>query len=72
MTECLLSQRIDSAIASCSHFSPRSTFTCSTNGGCVTLQGTVGSFYHKQLAQEVIKTVDGVSQIENQLEVMSR
>lgn len=37
--------------------------------GLVRLQGTVRSFYQKQMAQELLRRVDGVERIENQLEV---
>ena len=37
--------------------------------GLVRLQGTVRSFYQKQMAQETVRRIDGVEQIENQLQV---
>lgn len=37
--------------------------------GHVTLRGVVGSYYQKQIAQEVIRRIDGVFQIANELEV---
>ena len=37
--------------------------------GCVRLEGTVGSFFQKQMAQELIRRVDGVDQIDNLLQV---
>ncbi len=37
--------------------------------GRVTLHGTVGSYYHKQMAQESLRNVAGVAEIENRLEV---
>ena len=37
--------------------------------GHVTIQGTVESFFQKQMAQEALRRVDGVESIENQLEV---
>jgi osmotically-inducible protein OsmY len=33
------------------------------------LQGVVGTFFQKQMAQEALRRVDGVQQIENNLEV---
>jgi osmotically-inducible protein OsmY len=38
-------------------------------GGRITLRGVVGTYYQKQMAQEVLRRVDGVSQISNELEV---
>ena len=40
-----------------------------TQEGRVVLRGTVKSYYHKQMAQEALRRLEGVSQIENQLEV---
>lgn len=37
--------------------------------GVVRLEGAVRSFFHKQMAQELIRRVDGVQRIENRLQV---
>ena len=37
--------------------------------GRVVLLGKVSSFYQKQMAQELVRSVRGVGEIENQLEV---
>ena len=37
--------------------------------GQVCLEGTVGSYFQKQMAQELILRLDGVEQLENKLEV---
>jgi len=37
--------------------------------GNIRLEGTVSSFYQKQMAQELARRVDGVENIENQLQV---
>jgi len=37
--------------------------------GVVRLEGAVRSFFHKQMAQELIRRVDGVQRIENYLQV---
>lgn len=37
----------------------------------VVLRGIVRSYYHKQLAQESLRTVSGVSRITNELEVVT-
>lgn len=37
--------------------------------GVVRLEGAVRSFFHKQMAQELIRRVDGVERIENRLQV---
>ena len=38
--------------------------------GQVTLRGTVHSYYQKQMAQEVLREIDGICQIHNELEVV--
>jgi osmotically-inducible protein OsmY len=37
--------------------------------GRVVLQGKVSSYFQKQMAQEALRHIDGVQEIENQLEV---
>jgi osmotically-inducible protein OsmY len=41
----------------------------STVGGAVRLEGTVPSYYLKQMAQEVVMTVPGVEVVRNELRV---
>ncbi len=48
---------------------PYRKLRCEAAEGRVVLRGVVRSYYQKQMAQEVLKTVDGVEEIENQLEV---
>ena len=43
------------------HFSPID--------GRVVLHGSVGSYFEKQMAQEALRNVDGVSEIKNELTV---
>jgi osmotically-inducible protein OsmY len=38
-------------------------------GRRVTVRGTVESYYQKQLAQETLKRIDGIEEIENRLAV---
>lgn len=40
-----------------------------TTDGRVRMKGTVGSYYQKQMAQEVVLRLDGVEHVENQLQV---
>ena len=42
---------------------------CNMRGGIATLTGKVTSYYHKQLAQEVVRKFEGVKRIVNQVEV---
>ncbi|MFT5299830.1 MAG: osmotically-inducible protein OsmY [Mariniblastus sp.] len=39
------------------------------NAGRVTIHGTVRSFFEKQMAQEALRNIQGVKEIENQLQV---
>lgn len=39
--------------------------------GRIRLSGVVQSYYQKQMAQEVIRRIDGVAQVENELEVVA-
>ncbi|MCH2114061.1 MAG: BON domain-containing protein [Pirellulales bacterium] len=56
------------ALTDSSHFSSREVHA-DVADGYVRLHGTVGTFYQKQMAQELVRRVDGVEKIENQLEV---
>jgi len=68
-TESTLATRIDQAIQTSPHISGRS-LRFETVGNRVVLQGSVSSYFQKQMAQEAIRKVEGVEQIENCLEVM--
>lgn len=48
---------------------PGRNLRCETEAGRVTLRGVVGSYYQKQMAQELLRTIEGVRAIDNQLEV---
>lgn len=64
-----LAARVDQAIQTNPYVSGR-TLRFETEGSRVTLQGSVKSYFQKQMAQEVIRKVEGVEQIDNCLEVM--
>ena len=40
-----------------------------TKQGRVVINGTVDSFFEKQMAQEALRNIEGIEQIENHLEV---
>ena len=46
------------------------TLRIETDGSRIVLQGSVKSYFQKQMAQEVIRKVEGVEQIDNCLEVI--
>jgi len=63
-----LAERVGSAIQTSPYLSGR-TLRFEAHDGKVTLNGVVASYFQKQMAQEVIKRLDGVKQIDNHLEV---
>lgn len=63
-----LLHRIDSAIRQNPHVLRRRVFLESAQGKII-LRGKVDSFYQKQMVQEVLRGIDGIAQISNQLEV---
>lgn len=63
-----LDYQIQNALEQNPHFSGRNLWF-EMAGGRVTLHGTVRSYYHKQMAQESLRRLTGVGEIENRLEV---
>jgi osmotically-inducible protein OsmY len=68
-SENTLAHRVDQAIQTNPYISGR-TLRFETEGSRVVLQGSVKSYFQKQMAQEAIKKIEGVEQIENCLEVL--
>lgn len=64
-----LRQLIESMLAR-NGFAGRS-LSCDVNGDEVVLHGVVRSYYLKQLAQESLRSVEGVASIRNEIEVIS-
>ena len=65
-----LDDRVLTALERNPHFSGR-TLRFETESGRVTLRGTVRTYFQKQMAQEAVRTIDGVDEICNELEVAS-
>ncbi len=63
-----LLQRVDSAIKGSPHLLGKQVF-CQEESGIVVLHGRVRSFFQKQMAQESLKSVHGVEQVINEIEV---
>ena len=63
-----LTDRLDSVMLGNPHLHG-CTLRVEVSGGQIVLQGVVGSYYQKQIAQEVARLVDGVQKIDNQLVV---
>lgn len=64
-----LAERIDQALQTNPYVSGR-TLRFETEGSRVVLQGSVQSYFQKQMAQELLKRVEGVERIDNCLEVL--
>ena len=52
-----------------SGYSQLGVVSCEFHEGVLTLRGRVSTFYLKQVAQTVIRNLDGVGEINNRLEV---
>ncbi len=64
-----LSDRVLSALKRSPYLKQQRRLRFETDEGRVTLRGVVGSYFHKQMAQEALRHVEGVDQISNELEV---
>lgn len=63
-----LADRVQLALDKQSHV-PKRYLRFEASCGRVTLHGKVTSYYQKQMAQEVLRRLEGVQTIDNQLEV---
>jgi len=63
-----LARRVDSALGESPYLS-RHVMHFEAVDGRVVLRGCVPSFFHKQMAQETVRRVDGVCAVDNHLEV---
>jgi osmotically-inducible protein OsmY len=66
-TSSLLAQ-VQGALSSSPYVNLHS-FHVEASGGTVRLHGQVGTFFQKQMAQELVRRLDGVERIENLLQV---
>ncbi len=64
----VIQHQVADAIRKASHLTGRILRYEARNGN-VTLHGTVGSYFQKQIAQEAIRRIDGVHSVTNLLEV---
>jgi len=65
-----LEQIVHSALARNSYVRGRN-LDIEVNEDRVVLKGVVGTYYQKQIAQESIRSIDGVNSIRNEIEVIS-
>jgi osmotically-inducible protein OsmY len=64
-----LAQRVDNALITNPYLTGR-TLRFETDGGRVVLHGHVSTWYQKQMAQELLRRIEGVELIDNCLEVI--
>jgi osmotically-inducible protein OsmY len=64
----LVANRVSQALSQ-SGYAPLRRLHCECYRGTVLLQGTVGSYFLKQMAQAIASRIDGVRQIDNRLRV---
>jgi osmotically-inducible protein OsmY len=69
MNESTLESRLETALSGSPYLAGR-TVRFETEAGRVVLRGTVNSYFQKQMAQESLRRVEGVDEIENELTVM--
>lgn len=67
-SETPLLAQVRGALSKSHGLSPRQVHVAA-NGNKVRLEGTVRSFYQKQMAQELVRRIDGVESVENELQV---
>lgn len=63
-----LDHKVHSILKANPYFSGRS-LRFETESGRVTLRGVVRSYFQKQMAQEALRHVEGIDEIQNELEV---
>ncbi len=63
-----LAERVEGAIVANPYFCGR-RLRFEAEEGRVILSGSVGTYYQKQMAQEIIRRIEGVREIDNCLEV---
>ena len=63
-----LAAEIRAALCSTPHFLS-ANISAELHDDEVVLQGSVGSYYQKQLAQESLRAIDGVNRVRNELKV---
>jgi osmotically-inducible protein OsmY len=68
MIDSALDDRVFHALQ-CNPYVPRRNLRIETHSGRVTLRGEVGTFFQKQMAQEALRHVNGIREIDNELEV---
>ncbi len=65
-----LHEVVENALTAGYRFAGRNLRIEFQNDGVV-LKGAVGCYYHKQLAQESLREIDGIQRIRNEIEVVA-
>ena len=61
----------EARLSASSHPALRNVF-CKYDDGVLVLRGRLNSFFHTQLAQETVRTINGVERVVNKIEVLPR
>ena len=71
VTSFRIAEIAEARLCASSHQALRMVF-CKFDDGVLVLQGRLNSFFHKQLAQEIVAKIEGVERVENKIEVVNR
>ena len=71
VTSYRIAELAEARLCASSHQALRMVF-CKFDDGVLVLRGRLNSFFHKQLAQEIVADIEGVEQVVNQIEVLDR
>ncbi len=65
-----IDRQAQQAIAASPYLKPWKLTVHRECSGCLTLRGQVNSYFAKQMAQETLRSIQGVVEIDNQLDVV--
>jgi osmotically-inducible protein OsmY len=66
------SREIAERAENCLRASVVNEVSCEYEAGVLVLRGLSASFYEKQVAQETVKRIDGVTRVVNHIQVVSK
>lgn len=69
--KCVVDACVQQRLASCAYRFAFSEVTWRHEAGSLTLSGCVASFYLKQILQEMVRGIDHVEQVHNDVDVVS-
>jgi osmotically-inducible protein OsmY len=63
-----LEAQVDTVVGGNPYFAARRV-RVATKNDCVIVEGTVSTYFQKQMAQEILLRIDGIGRIDNRLQV---